>query len=83
LSEVESLIGGVSRRVVLGFTRGLSHTSLLFGLVTDGPASEGEEIAKARLAGGAVVGPVMVGKACELEAVVHAPPNVMRMSMVP
>ena len=41
LPEVESLLGGVSRRVVLGFTRGLGHTCLLFGLVVDGPASEG------------------------------------------
>jgi len=72
---VESLLGGVSRRVVLGFTRGLSHTSLLFGLVTDWPASEGKEIAGARLAGAAVVGPISVGKACELEAVVQAPPK--------
>ena len=70
LPEVESLLGGISRRVVLGFTRGLGHTHLLFGLVIDGPASEGEEIPGARLAGAAVVGPVSVGKACELEAVV-------------
>jgi hypothetical protein len=72
---MESLLGGVSRRVVLGFTRGLSHTSLLFGLVTSWPASEGEEIAGARLAGAVVVGPVSVGKACELKAVVQAPPQ--------
>jgi hypothetical protein len=42
----------------------------LFGLVADGPASEGEKIAGARLTGVVVVGPVSVGKACELEAVV-------------
>jgi hypothetical protein len=83
LPEVESLLGGVRRRVVLDFIRGLSHTSLLFGLVTDWPASEGEEIAEARLAGAAVVGPVIVDKACELEVVVHAPLNVRHMSMVP
>jgi hypothetical protein len=65
----------VSHKVVLGFTRGWSHTSLLFGLVTDWPASEGEDIAGARLAGAAVVGLVNVGKACELEAVVQAPPQ--------
>jgi hypothetical protein len=46
LPEVESLLGGMSRRVVLGFTRGLGHASLLFGLVIDGPASEGEEITR-------------------------------------
>jgi hypothetical protein len=51
LAEVESLLGGVSRRVVLGFTSGLGHTSLLFGLVADGPASESEEIARTGLAG--------------------------------
>jgi hypothetical protein len=37
LAEVESLLGGV--RVVLGFTSGLGHISLLFGLVANGPAS--------------------------------------------
>jgi hypothetical protein len=37
LSEVESLLGGINRRVVLGFTRGLGHTGLLFGLVTTIP----------------------------------------------
>jgi hypothetical protein len=46
LAEVESLLGGVNRRVILGFTSGLGHTSLLFGLVADGPASESEEIAE-------------------------------------
>jgi hypothetical protein len=46
LAEVEFLLDGASRRVVLGFTSGLGHTSLLFELVTDGPASEGEEIAR-------------------------------------
>jgi hypothetical protein len=30
LAEVESLLGGVSGGVVLGFTSGLGHTSLLF-----------------------------------------------------
>ena len=55
-----------SHKLVLGFTRGWSHTSLLFDLVTHWPASEGEEIAGARLAGAAVVGPISVGKACEL-----------------
>ena len=55
----------------------------MFDLVTDWSASEVEEIAGARLAGAAVVDPVNVGKACELEAVVQAPPpNVKRMSMV-
>jgi hypothetical protein len=39
LPEVESLLGGISRRVVLGFTRGLGHTCLLLGLVADGPSS--------------------------------------------
>ena len=72
---MESLLGGVSHIVVLGFTRGSSHTSLMFGLVTDGPASEGGEIAGWRLAGAVVVGPVSVGKACELEDVVQAPPQ--------
>jgi hypothetical protein len=65
LPEVESLLGGVSRRVVLGFTSGLGHTNMLFGLVTDGPASEGEDIALTRLAGAAVVCAISVGKACE------------------
>jgi hypothetical protein len=46
LAEVDSLLGGVSRRVILCFTSGLGHTSMLFGLVADGPASEGEEIAR-------------------------------------
>ena len=46
LPEVESLLGGVSRIVVLGFTSGLGHTSLLFGLVADGSASEGENLAR-------------------------------------
>jgi hypothetical protein len=40
LAEVESLLGDVSRTLILGFTMG--HTSLLFGVVADGPASEGE-----------------------------------------
>jgi hypothetical protein len=31
-AEVESLLGGVSRGVVLGFTSGLGHTSLLLDL---------------------------------------------------
>jgi hypothetical protein len=47
----------------------------LFGLVTEGPASEGEEIARARLAGAVVVSSVIVGKACDLEAVVRTPPQ--------
>jgi hypothetical protein len=72
LAEVESLLGGVSRRVVLGFTSGLGHTSLLFLLVADGSASESEKIARTRLAGAAVVCLVSVGKACELETVVRA-----------
>jgi hypothetical protein len=83
LPEVESLLGGVSRRLVLGFTRGLSHTSLLFGLVVDGPASESEEVARTILAGAAVVCSVSVGEACELDTVVRAAPNVRHMSMVP
>jgi hypothetical protein len=37
LVEVESLLGRVSRRVVLGDASGLGHTSQLFGLVADGP----------------------------------------------
>jgi hypothetical protein len=37
LVEVESLLGRVSRRVVLSDTSGLGHTSQLFGLVADGP----------------------------------------------
>jgi hypothetical protein len=74
LPEEESLLGGVSRRVVLGFKGGLSHTSLLFGLVVDGPASEGEEIARTRLARVVIVCPVSVGKACELETVGRGPP---------
>jgi hypothetical protein len=41
LAEVESRLGGVNRREVFGFTSGLGHTSLLFGLVADGPACEG------------------------------------------
>jgi hypothetical protein len=76
LPEVESLLSGVSRRVVLGFTRGLGHTSLLFGLVADGPASESEEVARTRLASDAIVCPVSVGKACESETVVRAPVRV-------
>jgi hypothetical protein len=75
LAEVESLLGGVSRRIVLGFTSGLGHTSILFGLVADGPASEGEEIARTRLAGVDVVCSVNVGKSCKLETVVRAPPQ--------
>jgi hypothetical protein len=74
LAEVESLLGGVSRRVVLGFTSGLGYTSMLFGLVADGPASESEEIARTRLADADVVCPVNVGKASELETEVRAPP---------
>jgi hypothetical protein len=46
LAEVESLLGGVTRRVILGFTSGLGHTSMLFGHVADGPACEGEKIAR-------------------------------------
>jgi hypothetical protein len=72
---VESLLGGVSRTLILGFTRGLGHTGLLFGHVADGPASEGEEIARPGLADAAFVGPISVGKACELEHVVRAPPQ--------
>jgi hypothetical protein len=84
LPEMESLLGGIRRKVVLGFARGLGHTCILFGLVGDGPASEGEEIARTGLAGAVVVGPISVGKACELETVVRAPPpNVRRVSMVP
>jgi hypothetical protein len=83
LVEVESLLGGVSRRAILDFTSGLGHTSLLFGLVAYGPASEGEEITKTRLAGAAVVCPISVGKVCKLENVVRAPPNVRRMATVP
>jgi hypothetical protein len=83
LAEVESLLGGVSRIVVLGFTSRLGHTSLLLELVVDGPASESEEIAKTGLAGVAVVGPVGVGKACKLETVVCAPLNARRMAIVP
>jgi hypothetical protein len=63
LAEVEPLLGGVSCRVVLGFTSGLCHTSLLFGLVADGPASDSEEVARTGLACTAVVCPVSVGKA--------------------
>jgi hypothetical protein len=83
LTEVESLLGGVSRGVILGFTSGLGHASVLFGLVADGPASEGEEITRTRLAGFAIVRPVSVDNACKLDIVVRAPPNVMCMSMVP
>jgi hypothetical protein len=74
---VESLRGGVNRRVVLGFTSGLGHTSLLFGLKADGPASEGEEIGRTRLAGVGVVCLVIVGKACKLE-IVGRPPAAQR-----
>jgi hypothetical protein len=74
LAEVESLLGGISRRVVFGFKRGLGHTSMLFGLVIDGPASEGEDIARTGLAGPVVVCQVSVGKASELKTVVRAPP---------
>jgi hypothetical protein len=83
LAEVESFLGGVSRRVILGFTRGLSHARLLLGLEADRPASESEEIARTRLAGDVAVCLVIVGKAWKLEIVVRAPPNVRRMSMVP
>jgi hypothetical protein len=75
LAEVEqSLVGGVSRRVILGFTCGLGHARLLSGLVADGPASESEKIARTGLAGDVVVCPVIVGKAYKLETVVRAPP---------
>jgi hypothetical protein len=74
LAEVESLLGGVSRRVVLGFTSKLGHPSMLLGLVADGPASESDEIARTGLAGAAVVCPFNFGKACKLETVVRAPP---------
>jgi hypothetical protein len=33
LAEVEPLLGGASRRVILGFTSGLGHISVLFRLV--------------------------------------------------
>jgi hypothetical protein len=66
LTEMESLLGGVSRKVVLGFTSGLGHTSLLFRLVAYEPASEGEWVARTRLAGVAVVRPIRVGKASKL-----------------
>jgi hypothetical protein len=82
LAEVESLLGGVSRIVVLGFTSGLGHTSTWFGLVADGPASESEEIARTGLAGAAMVCPVSVGKVCKLVDVIRPTPNVRRMSMV-
>jgi hypothetical protein len=74
LAEVESLLGGVIRRVVLGSTRGLSHTSLLFGLVANGPVSESEEMARTRLADAFAVCRVTVGKACKLKIVVRASP---------
>jgi hypothetical protein len=74
LAEVESLLGGVSRKVVLGFTCGLGQTSRLFGLVADVPASDSEEVAPTGLAGAAVVCLVSVGKACKSETVVRAPP---------
>jgi hypothetical protein len=45
LAEVESLLGGASRRVTLSFTSGLGHTRLLFILVAYGSASEGKDIA--------------------------------------
>jgi hypothetical protein len=73
LAEVDSLIGGVSRTVILGFTSGLGHTSMLFGLLADGPASEGEEKVRTRIAGVVVVRPVSVGKACKLETAVCPP----------
>jgi hypothetical protein len=44
-----------------------------FGLVADGPASDGEEIARTRLAGAVVVCLVSVGKACKLETVARHP----------
>jgi hypothetical protein len=72
---MESLLGGISRKVSLGFTSGLGHISLLFGLVADGPASDSEEVARTGLAGAAVVCQVSVGKACKLEAVVRARPQ--------
>jgi hypothetical protein len=72
LAEVEFLLGGVRRGVVLGFTSGLGHTSLLFGLW---PASDSEEVARTGLAGVVVASPVSVGKACKLEAVVRPPPQ--------
>jgi hypothetical protein len=41
LAEVESLLGGVSRRVIFGFTSGLGRTSLLFILVAGGARVQG------------------------------------------
>jgi hypothetical protein len=75
LAEVESLLGGVSRRIILGFTSELGHTSLLFRLVTDGPASEGEKLARTRLACATIVCLVRVIKAFKLEIVVRASPQ--------
>jgi hypothetical protein len=73
LAKVESLLGGVNITLVLGFTSGLGQTSILFGLVANGPASESEEIARTGFAGAAVVCPVIVGKAFKLETMVRAP----------
>jgi hypothetical protein len=75
LAEVEFLYSGVSRGVVLGFTSGLGHTSMLFRLVANGPASDSEGIARTGLAGAAAVCLISVGKACELETMVRAPPQ--------
>jgi hypothetical protein len=48
---------------------------MLFILVADVPASEGEDIARTRPAGANLVCPVRVGKACKLETVVRASPQ--------
>jgi hypothetical protein len=75
LTEVESLLDGVNRRVKSRFASGLGHTSLLFRLVAYGSASEGKEIARTRLASVVVVCPVRVGKAYKLVNVVRASPQ--------
>jgi hypothetical protein len=84
LAEVYTLLGGVRCRVVLSFAGGLRDACLLLGLVMDRPSAECKRVAGAGLACAAVIRPVGVGEACELEAVVGSPPfNVKRKLRVP
>jgi hypothetical protein len=47
LAKVESLFGGVCRRIVINLPSGLGDASLLRGLVVDNTAAEGEQVARA------------------------------------
>jgi hypothetical protein len=74
LPEVYSLLGGVHSRVVLSLVGGMRDACLLLGLVSDRPSAECEQVAGSKLACVAVIRPVGVGEACELEAVVGPHP---------